>query len=153
MEQTAQEELKLMIQQINELTSLYHSAVSRYRISDNEFWLWYILILTNGEHSQQDICADWFLTKQTINTIVGHMVREGYAIQRAVPGSRNRKYIYLTEAGRKYGEQVVLPIARAEQRALRRVQTTELAACSATLNKIITNLKEEISHAEYHQDR
>ena len=46
MRQTAQEELKLVIQQINELTKIYHNAVSSHHISENEFWIWYILILT-----------------------------------------------------------------------------------------------------------
>ena len=67
MRQTAQEELKLVIQQINELTKIYHNAVSSHHISENEFWIWYILILTDGEHSQQSICDAWFLTKQTVN--------------------------------------------------------------------------------------
>ena len=153
MRQTAQDELKLVIQQFNELTNLYHSAVSRYRISDNEFWIWYILILTDEEISQQAICTDWFFAKQTINTIVGNMVKQGYAIQKAVPGSLNRKSIHLTEMGRQYGEQIVLPIAHAEQRAVGRIQTSELTACSGTLKKIIINLKEEISRAEDDQNR
>lgn len=121
MRHTAQEELKLVIQQINELTKVYHNAVSSHHISENEFWIWYILILTDGEHSQQSICDAWFLTKQTVNTIVGNMVKEGYAILAPIPGTKNHKSIHLTEQGKQHGEQIVLPIACAEQRALGRI--------------------------------
>ena len=148
MRHTAQEALKLVIQQINELTKIYHNAVSSHHISENEFWIWYILILTDGEHSQQSICDAWSLTKQTINTIIGNMVRDGYAILVPIPGTKNRKSIHLTEQGRQHGEQIVLPIAYAEQRALGRIRAKELAACTSALRKLTQFLKEEISHAE-----
>lgn len=143
-----QEELKMVIQQMNELTKTYSGSVSRNGISENEFWVWYILILTDGEHSQQDICNTWSFSKQTINTIISNMVKRGYATLEVVPGTRNRKNIRLTDAGRQYGEGIVTPIADAEQRALDRLRADELAACTATLKKIIKTLKEEINDIE-----
>lgn len=53
-----------------------------------------------GEHSQQDICSMWSLPKQTVNTIITHMVQKGFASLEVVPGTRNRKTIHLTEAGK-----------------------------------------------------
>lgn len=148
MECTIKEQLELVIQQVNELASIYRTSVGREGVSENEFWVWYILILTDGSHFQQDICETWSFSKQTVNTIINHMVRKGYATLEAVPGTRNRKNILLTETGRKYGESVVMPVADAEQRSLNRMDAAEFTACSNVLTKYIRILKEEVAHAE-----
>lgn len=147
MNHPAKEQFELVIQQMNALMDIYRSEVRANGISENEFWLWYILILADGEHSQQDICNTWSFSKQTINTIVNRMVREGYAALEVVPGTRNRKNIHLTPAGRQYGESVILPVIQAEQRALDRMEPAELEACSHALGKYIRLLKEEMDHA------
>ena len=61
-----------------------------------------------------------------------------------MPGTRNRKNIRLTEAGRRYGEGIVMPVADAERRALARMDRAELAACAAAMGKYIRMVKEEI---------
>lgn len=148
MDYTVKGQLEMVMQQMNELTSIYRTAVGQSGISENEFWVWYILILTDGEHSQQDICNTWFFSKQTINTIIRHMVEKGYATLEVVPGTRNRKNILLTEAGRQYGESIIMPIADAEQRTLDRMDYAEFAACIAALGKYIKTLKEELENGK-----
>lgn len=144
MARTEEELLQVVNRQMNELTGIYRAAVGQSGISGNEFWVWYILLLTPGDHSQQDICSTWFFSKQTVNTIVRHMVAAGYATLEAVPGTRNRKNIRLTEVGRRYGEGIVMPVADAERRALARMDRAELAACAAAMGKYIRMVKEEI---------
>lgn len=148
MNYTVKEQLEMVIQQMNELTGIYRTAVSKHGVSETEFWIWYILILTDGSHSQQDICNTWSFSKQTVNTIVGHMVKNGYVTLDVVPGTRNRKNICLTEAGRKYGENIVMPIANAEQRTMDRMSAAEFAVCITVLEKYIKILKEEINDAK-----
>ena len=148
MDYTVKGQLEMVMQQMNELTSIYRTAVGQSGISENEFWVWYILILTDGEHSQQDICNTWSFSKQTINTIIRHMVEKGYVTLEVVPGPRNRKNILLTEAGRQYGESIVMPIADAEQRTLDRMDYAEFAACIAALGKYIKTLKEELENGK-----
>lgn len=141
---TLKEQLETVTRQMNELTGLYRAAVAPSGVSENEFWLWYILILTEGEHSQQEICRTWSFSKQTVNTIVRHMVDRGHATLEVVPGTRNRKIIRLTQAGRAYGGRIVAPVAAAEQRALDRMDAAELAACAAALAKYSRLLREEL---------
>lgn len=143
MERTVKGQLERLICQMNELAGIYRTAVGRSGISENEFWLWYILLLTEGDHSQQDICSTWSFSKQTVNTIVRRMVEKGYATLEVVPGTRNRKNIRLTEPGRRYGESIIRPVADAEQRALDRVDPADLAACTAALGNYIRLLREE----------
>lgn len=138
-------QLEIMTQQIKELTAVYHSAASKFGISNNEFWIWYALIMLDGECSQQDICDMWSLPKQTVNSVVTGLVKKGYLILEAVPGTRNRKIIRLSEAGKSYVENTVTHIYHAEQRTLGKLSEEERLACISTLGKYINILKGEIN--------
>ncbi len=144
MEQAGNIQLEYINRQLRELAGLYRGAVSASGMSENEFWIWYTLITSDKVCAQQDICAYWSLSKQTVNTIVTNLVRQGYATLEVIPGTRNRKAIRLTPAGRRYGQQFVLPVSQAEQRTLARLPEGALAACSAALGNYIRIFKEEI---------
>ena len=138
------EYLELINQQIKELVGIYRGAVSRSGISENEFWVWYSLVAGDDEYSQQDICSTWSLSKQTVNTIVMHMAQKGFVTLEVVPGTRNRKNIRLTQAGREYGESIVTPISQAEQKAFEKLPLENWVACTHAFSQYIDALKEEI---------
>lgn len=143
MEHHGETQLEVITRQIKELVGIYRGAVSQSGVSENEFWVWYALIVMGGKYSQQDICGMWSLPKQTINTIIMYMVQKGFVSLEVVPGTRNRKTICLTKAGREYGERIVLPVSEAEQRAIERLPPEDLVACTAALGRYINILKEE----------
>jgi len=140
-------QLGLINQKVKGLAGLYHGVVSRSAISDNEFWVWYTLVTMDGEHSQQDICTLWSLPKQTVNTIIRRMVRRGLAVLEVVPGTRNRKIIHLTEAGREYGETVVMPVSEAEQRAFRKMTPEDQMTFVEVMGRYMEALREELHMA------
>lgn len=139
-----QKQLATLNQQIKELIAVYRGAVGPYGVSENEFWIWYALIVIGGEYSQQDICDLWSLPKQTVNSVVKNFVGKGYASLNVVPGTRNRKVICLTDAGRAYGESVVRPVYEAEQRSLARISEEKRRQCIEMLGEYIGCLKEEV---------
>lgn len=148
MNKQTKEFLETLNQQLKELSGLYRNAVSSSGMSENEFWIWYTLIIMDGEYSQQDISGMWSLSKQTVNTIISNMARKGFVTLEVIPGTRNRKVIHLTEEGRKYGESIVLPISEAEEKAIERLPVKEQVACAAILNKYIRFFKEELQNHE-----
>ena len=81
------EQLPAMNRQIKELSGVYRSALSRLGLSENEFWIWYALLIMEEAYSQQDLCDEWSLSKQTVNTIITGMVKKGYVELRVVPGT------------------------------------------------------------------
>ena len=105
MGESTKKQTEVINQQIKDLVGIYRTVVGRLGMSENEFWIWYALIVMGGSYTQQDICLMWSLSKQTVNTIISNMVRKGYASLEAIPGTRNRKEIHLTETGKAYGEQ------------------------------------------------
>lgn len=136
-------QLEILNQQVKELAAVYHGAASGAGISDNEFWVWYALLVLGGEYSQQDICDRWSLPKQTVNSVVANLGKKGFLFLENAPGTRNRKIIRLSAEGRRYGEEIVIQIYQAEQRALEKMSESERQTCIALLGKYINFLKEE----------
>lgn len=143
--ETTIKELEMINQQLKELAGIYRTAISRSGISENEFWIWYSLVVMDGEFSQQDICATWTFSKQTVNTIINHMVQKGFTQLEVVSGTRNKKLIRLTEAGRKYGESIVLPIVTAEQRAFGNLSEADRTAFARSLGNYIALIRGELN--------
>ncbi len=129
---------------LKEVASIYRTAVSRAGISENEFWVWYALLIMGGEYSQQDICEVWSLPKQTANTIINNMVKKGHITLEAIPGTRNRKRIRVLEDGRKYGEQIVMPIYNAERRSICEVPEEDRKLSLEVIERYMHILKKEL---------
>lgn len=148
MENDSGKELEVINRQIKDLVGIYRNAVGRLGMSENELWIWYALLNVEGSCSQQDICAAWSLNKQTVNTIVSHLVRKGYVFLEMIPGTRNRKEIRLTASGRAYAERAVLPLLEVERRAMEKLSSGERSACTAAFRKYIGFLRAEICGIE-----
>ena len=143
MEKQITNQLELLNQQVKELTGIYHQAAVRLGISDNEFWVWYTLLVMTDDYSQQDICDLWSLPKQTVNSVVANLVKRKYVTLEVVPGTRNRKIIRLTEEGKVYGDTVVNHIFEIEKRAINKMTEQERQACISLMSKYISLLKGE----------
>lgn len=122
-----------MNRQIKELSGVYRSALSRLGLSENEFWIWYALLIMEEAYSQQDLCDEWSLSKQTVNTIITGMVKKGYVELRVDPRHPESKNHLRHRSGRSYGEQIIIPIAEAEQRAIEKVPMRERWICSCRI--------------------
>ena len=137
----------LINRQAKELVGIYRDAVKRLGISNSEFWIWYTLVATDGDHTQQDICSTWSLPKQTVNTIITRLRLKKHAYLEAVPGPRNHKVIRLTDAGRAYGESLILPITQAENKAFERISPEELDMATRILDKYLEIVQGELDVA------
>lgn len=144
MKNTIKDQLEIMNQQIKEVTSIYHAAAARLGISDGEFWVLYALLVPGGEYSQQDICDMWSLPKQTVNSVVLGMKKKGYIYLEAVPGTRNRKIIRLSDSGKEYGENIIFKIYNAEQKTIAKMTAAERRTCIDLMGKYINFLKVEL---------
>lgn len=147
MNQNYKVQSELINRQIKELVGIYRDAVKHLNISDSEFWIWYTLVATEGEYTQHDIGSMWSLPKQTVNTIISHLRMKKYAYLEAIPGTRNHKIIRLTDAGRAYGENLILPITQAEERTFSQISPEELALVTSIFGKYIEIVKGEFDAA------
>lgn len=145
MDEQVKRQIDVINQHIKELNSLYHTAAVRSGSSDGEICVWSMLLTTDKEYSQQDLCELLFLPKQTINSIVSGMIKKGYLFLEHVPGTRNRKVIRLSDEGRKYGEKNIMWIFDAEQHAMEDTDPHEISTLTSMLEKYIKKLKKEFT--------
>lgn len=143
MDKTIKDQIDTINQRLKELNSLYHIAAIKSDITDGEISIWSALLESDGVYSQQDISDLLFLPKQTVNSIISNLVKKGFVYLEHVSGTRNRKVICLTEAGRDYGESKVRWIFQAEERALEQTDPEQVQACIEMIEKYISNLKRE----------
>jgi len=144
MDKSIRDNIDVINQRIKELRSLYHVAANKADISDGEVDIWSVLLTSEEEYSQQDLCELLSLPKQTVNSLVAGMVKKGFVFLEHLPGSRNRKVICLSKEGRFYGEEKVKWIFDAEQKAMEDTDHREVQVCISMLEKYIQRFRKEI---------
>ncbi len=82
-----------------EQLSIYHSVVAKYNLSYTTLWILYYISEFDEDQTQQDLCRQGFHAKQTINTAIAGLAKNGFVELISVPGTRNHKKIHLTPKG------------------------------------------------------
>lgn len=144
MDKKTREQIDLINQKTKELNALYRLAAYKSNISDGEVNIWSMLLNCDEEYSQQDLAELLSLPKQTVNSLITRMIQKEFVVLEHDPGTRNRKVIRLTEAGRHFGEQHVKWIFDAEQRAMEDTDPEEVMAYISMLEKYISRFRKEI---------
>ena len=99
----------------HQIDEFYHELAQRQGLSDSAFLvLWSVRELGEG-CTQRDICRQFFLSKQTVNSSVRKLEREGFLALR--PGEGREVRICLTDRGRTLVREKVLPVMEAERAA------------------------------------
>ncbi len=127
--------------------AVYHNAAVKLGLSDSAQCILYILSDTES-CTQQELCSRSFFPKQTINSTVLKLAKDGYLVLESIPGTRNQKKITLTDAGQALVREKIEPLKQAEQRAYSHFSEEELAACLKAVTKLTANLKTETEQME-----
>ena len=83
-----------------ENNALYSEWAKAHGLSYNELLV--MLSLTreaDAPCTQKDICRQWLLPKQTVNSALKNLVRAGYLRLEATDGNLKNKWVCLTETG------------------------------------------------------
>lgn len=112
-----------MIMRINTtdkmIGDLYHSYSASKNLSDSESVIIYSLRLFSEPLTQTRLCSMVYLSKQTVNSSLKKMEREGYISLQNAKDSKKVKLVSLTEKGEKLAENVADKIIERELSALR----------------------------------
>ena len=113
-----EEYLMSIDRQEKQFDALYRNAGALFGLPDCAMWILYFLSSSEQELSQQDLIEKMMFPKQTINSAVTRLSKKGIVELTMIPGTRNRKKITLTEAGKKLAENTVDRMFQAECRAV-----------------------------------
>ena len=105
MEDRICEELREFNKIYKEFDDLWHETALHIGLSDSAFDILYSVYCLGDGCLQRDICALSFGRKQTINSAIQKLVKEG--LLRMKQGKGREMHIYLTEAGNTFVRQKV----------------------------------------------
>lgn len=109
-----------------EQNQLYRDVATSFGISESAFSILYAIFLA-GENgiSQRDICVQMCIGKQTVNSSIHKLEREGVVELKSGSGRRGL-LAHLTPVGLEFAERTVAPMVEAELAALREFDDREL---------------------------
>ena len=109
-----------------EQNQLYRDVATSFGISESAFNILYAIFLA-GENgiSQRDICVQMCIGKQTVNSSIHKLEREGVVVLKSGQGRRGL-LAHLTPEGLELAERTIAPMVEAELAALREFDDKEL---------------------------
>lgn len=129
--QVNREKIRRLMIAIEQIDQAYYKVLRTLGIKENAFVLFYA-IADGKAYSQKQICEEWSVPRTTLNTIVQEYVGRGYV--RLVSTGHKEKEIVLTDAGKVFAKEILMPVFAAEEKALEPLlntmfveQTEELA--------------------------
>lgn len=112
MKLNSEKELKAYIYLYREIEKLWHEIARKAGLSDSAFTILYTILELGEGCLQKDICALNSISKQTINSSIKKMEREGLLEIRQDGGKDKR--LFLTPQGKVLAKQKVLFFAEME---------------------------------------
>lgn len=134
-----------ILQCFKQVDDIFHAYAVGQELSDSAFWILYALCEAEKPCTQNELCEAWYYTKQTVHSAVAGLARAGHVRLEHVPGSRNSKYIALTEAGSAYVDAHIRPVIEAEKSAFGRMSDGERRRYLALARKHVSLLDEAIA--------
>ncbi|MDO4690164.1 MAG: hypothetical protein Q4A58_02590 [Fusobacterium sp.] len=126
-----------------ELDNIYHQMAKQNDLSDCAFWVLYILYDEHKLYSQSSLCEELSYSKQTINSTIFKLKKDGLLTLQVVPKTRNRKNIILTEKGNKIVNQVIGKIKEVEYNAFSRFKEKDRKLYLKLSRVLVEYLNEE----------
>jgi DNA-binding MarR family transcriptional regulator len=97
----------------SEINALYHTFSLKAGMSDSESMILYLLFDLGEGITQSEIMVSLYMSKQTVNSSIAKMQRDGL-LQLARKTGRQKR-IFLTEAGRHEIQEKIVPLVRLEE--------------------------------------
>lgn len=140
-------ELQLQfIRLYKKMDATYYQLAAAQELSPSEMDIYYTLCVLGDGCLQRDICNLALTSKQTINSALKKMEKQGFLWLEA--GKGREKHIYLTPAGKKIQEHRVRPIYLAEQAVLAEMGDPEQTQLITLLEKYIRLLQQRTANLQ-----
>lgn len=130
-------------QQRKEQDFIYHNVAAGYGLSDTAMWVLYHVYTAKDVVTQQELCRQCFFAKQTVNTAIVTLSKNGCVELEVIPGTRNQKKILLTGKGMALAEATIAPLLAAEARAYSALSPEELESYLAMTTRLTLSLRKE----------
>lgn len=144
MKQNINQKWEMICKYMNEFEIEYHKLASYYNLSDSSFWILYELYENKEGCTQKELYTEWCLNKQTINSSVKYLTKEGYIALENLDNSKKFKKLKLTEEGRKLAKNTIGKVMKLEERVFENIDENEIDRVINFFKKQTTAFKNEV---------
>lgn len=144
MKQNINQKWEMICKYMNEFEIEYHKLASYYKLSDSSFWILYELYENKEGCTQKELYTEWCLNKQTINSSVKYLTKEGYIALENLDNSKKFKKLKLTEEGMKLAKNTIGKVMKLEERVFENIDENEIDRVINFFKKQTTAFKNEV---------
>ena len=125
--------------------ALYRSIASSFGISTCEMWIYYFLLIEQDGVTQQTICSQMSFKKQTVNSAVAKLVKEGMLALTAMNENNKSKTLSLTPKGMEFANNTVNSLLNAELKAAQKFGKRKLNSLCMLRDEYLDVLQSEFA--------
>ena len=104
--------IRLIEQQRKEQDSIYHNIATKFGLSDTAMWVLYNVYTSDDVITQQELCRQCFFAKQTVNTAITSLSKNGYVELEVIRVPEIRKKVCLPRGEKHFPRLPLLRLLR-----------------------------------------
>ena len=124
----------------NQADEICHNYAKAHGLSGTAFYILYSLVDSNMPLTQRELCRKWAYPRQTVNSALKTLKKQGVIELRFSPDNQKSKEIHLTEKGLHIAEEIIAPFIKADSSAFASLSQEECTVLLAALQKYNSNL-------------
>lgn len=140
-------EIQKLLGQYNSLykdmDEVYHTLARHYGLSDCALWILYILRESEDIPTQNKMCEQLSLSKQTVNSALKKLEKEGYIKLEHQEGNQKSKLVFLTARGELFAQKTIDNVLLMEQTAFGQFTAQERITFLQLFQKYACELQRE----------
>ena len=141
MDEKLRNQMQTLDRLYKESDRICNDYAAHFGMNNTAFWVLYTLSHVDEPVTQNDLCEEWFFPAQTINSAVSGLVKKELVRLEPIPGTRNRKSIVLTEAGRELCGRTISIVDEIERAAMLGFTEEERELYLSLFRRHLENLK------------
>jgi len=135
------DKVKSLNNMLCEIDNLYQSLIQNKGLSDSEYVVLFSILELGEGCLQKDIAANSLINKKTINSTIKKLEKNG--IIELIAGKYPNMHIYLTEFGKQYMKDNIIPIVELENNVIGSVPDSDFENFISTYSKYSKIFKTE----------
>lgn len=125
-----------------EVDDLYHMLALKFSLSDSAMWILCTMREANRELTQSEIAQEMSMSRQTVNSAIKNLVKQGYLRLEAVSGDRRNKTLSFTEEGEAFVKRTVDQVLSLEHQVFENLEVEEQEQITQILRKYTRLMRE-----------
>ena len=130
-----------------EQDDIYSAYAAHFGMSDTAFWILYAICESDAVKTQNALADAFHMPRQSINSAVAALVKQGYIALEQLPGARSGKALRLTTEGAAFCDRVIYPFFAIEERALGALGDGEAVRYVELARRVVAAIRAGVAEA------